>query len=204
MTSKQSAVPFKEIKRYGGFHGNAGVVMQEIQHYSMVQVTAFPGSEKAMFAALAAELGVSVDGTSGKGGVNDDGTIRAVWMSLNSYLIIGGGMPDRALVDRLATACGEHALVTDQSAGRACFELKGDAVVELLMMESATDFAADAFGPGESRAASWAGISCLVYFADGSDPRKPIYNLFPNRSFAQSLWEELCEAGQEYAVQVIG
>ena len=58
MTSKQSAVPFKEIKRYGGFHGNAGVVMQEIQHYSMVQVTTFPGSEKAMFAALAAELGV--------------------------------------------------------------------------------------------------------------------------------------------------
>ena len=106
MTSKQSAVPFKEIKRYGGFHGNAGVVMQEIQHYSMVQVTAFPGSEKAMFAALAAELGVSVDGTSGKGGVNDDGTIRAVWMSLtNSYLIVAGGMSDRALVDRLATAC---------------------------------------------------------------------------------------------------
>ena len=67
-------------------------------------------------------------------------------MSLNSYLIVAGGMPDRALVDRLATACGGHALVTDQSAGRACFELKGDAVVELLMMESATDFAADAFG----------------------------------------------------------
>jgi len=204
MTSKQSAVPFKEVKRYGGFHGNAGVVMQEIQHYSIVQITAFPGTQQAMFEALAADLGIIVDGTSGKGGVNDDGTMRAVWVSLNSYLIVAGGLPDRALVDRLTAACGEHALVTDQSAGRACFELKGAAVVDLLMMESATNFEPDAFGPGESRAASWAGISCVVHFVDGSDPRQPIYHLFPNRSFAQSLWEEMCEAGQEYAVQVIG
>ena len=83
MTSKQSAVPFKEIKRYGGFHA-AGVVMQEIQHYSMVQVTAFPGSERQCSPRWQRSWGV-VD-AFGKGcqmtaysGCLDD---------LNSYLIV--------------------------------------------------------------------------------------------------------------------
>lgn len=204
MVEIESAVPFKQIERYGAPYGKPGVMLREVQNQSIVQIAAFPGAEKDLFKALGSELGIVVDGTAGRVGVNDDGSIRAVWISLNSYLVVASSMPDRVLHQRLAKACGSHALVTDQSAGRVCFELTGASVIDLLMMESATNFERDAFGPGESRAASWAGIACIVLFADGSDPDRPVYQLFPHRSFAQSLWEELCDAGREYAVEVIG
>ena len=198
----QSALPHKEVKRYGSMMTPARVIMKELSGLSIVQVSTWPGEEETLKQAIAKVADVEVSLVPGRAHTGDKAT--AIWAGPLTYLIVMESAEDGALYDALLEAVDGRALVSEQSAGRVAIRLTGSQVRELLMGECPVDLTEDFFKVGQVAATQWAHIPCLIHASFQPERTGTEFTLYCSRSFAQSLWNEMIFVGVEYGVQIVG
>jgi sarcosine oxidase subunit gamma len=96
--------------------------------------------------------------------------------------------------DEMATIAALGVPVTDQSHGRQRIRVSGTPVRHLLAKGTAVDLHPDHFAVHRSTMTLFGHIG-MNLTRMGTDE----FELLPLRGFAQSLWDELCHAGAEWA-----
>jgi len=169
-----------------GRHGNPevsepGVVIAEWRPAVMVQVAAWPDSDRA------------VHGTVTKRA--EDSGSRLLALAPGRYLLVGD---DPALEAGLHTALtADQAAVTDLSQARSAFRLTGTAAQPLLQKGLAIDLDPSAFGPGAVLQSSIHHIGAIVQCVSLNT-----YEIYCYRGFALSLLEWLTDAAEEFGYDI--
>jgi len=179
--------------RHGNPAGEAGVVLSEIRPGSIVQVAAFPGSEKAAMAAVKAATGLSLPDGAGGGATQE--TKAAFGIAPGRFLVVDQveGLAE-TLRAALATADGA---VTDLSHGRTAIRVAGPKAEWVLAKLFAIDFSLPAFPLAAGRATQHHDILAAIQ-RTGPDR----FDLYVFRSFARSFWTMLVHAGEEVGCEV--
>ena len=119
------------------------------------------------------------------------GEIAALWVGPNQWLITCPRSNVEHVVERLEEATeGVHCSITDISAARALFRLRGPDALEILAKGCPLDLHPRTVQPGYVAGSILAKITILIHLraADQVD-------LYLGRSFADYLWAWLEEAG---------
>lgn len=116
---------------------------------------------------------------------------RAVaWMAPDELLaLVPAERAREALAELQSALAGEHALCADVSAMRACFEIQGEGVRDVLAKGTPADVSPSAFGPGGFRRTRMGQLAAAIWMLDGRSAR-----IFCLRSEAAHLREWLDEA----------
>ncbi|MDN2580406.1 sarcosine oxidase subunit gamma family protein [Aquibium sp. ELW1220] len=179
--------------RHGNLAGEAGVVLSETRPGSIVQAAAFPGSEKAVMAAIAAATGLALPDGAG-GGVATD-TKAVFGIAPGRFLVID---QVEGLADRLKPGIPvETGAVTDLSHGRTAIRIAGPQAEWVLSKLFAIDFALAAFPLGAGRATQHHDVLAAIQ-RTGPDR----FDLYVFRSLARSFWTMLVHAGEEVGCEV--
>ncbi|WP_187971307.1 sarcosine oxidase subunit gamma family protein [Aquibium microcysteis] len=179
--------------RHGNPAGEPGVVLSETRSGSIVQVAAFPGSEKPVMAAIAAATGLTLP--DGAGGGIATGRQSAFGIAPGRFLVVDQveGLAE-TLRAALATADGA---VTDLSHGRTSIRIAGPKAEWVLSKLFAVDFSLPAFPLAAGRATQHHDVLAQIQ-RTGPDR----FDLYVFRSFARSFWTMLVHAGEEVGCEV--
>ncbi|HRY24253.1 MAG: sarcosine oxidase subunit gamma [Geminicoccaceae bacterium] len=157
----------------------------------LTQVIARPGQERE----LARILGQKLPERPGTAMTIGDGTVMA--LRPRDWLLVRHDPVGRrgGLAVDLRRRLDGVALVIDQSHGRVVLRLEGAASRSVLQKGIDIDLHPDQFGPGAAAQTGIAGMAVLVHaVADEA------FDLYGNRSFAESLLDWLLEAGREWGI----
>ncbi|MCB2101454.1 MAG: hypothetical protein KDE22_11325 [Rhodobacterales bacterium] len=120
---------------------------------------------------------------------------RLLWVSADQWWVEArDGTAPADLAARLAAA---GARPTDQTQARVVVHLAGEHTRDLLAKGWALDLHPRAFPAGACAQSSLAAVSVMLAAVGGG-----AYDLYIPRSFAQSLWDWLLDAGAEFGVGV--
>lgn len=180
-----------------GTHANTsteiGVILTETRPGSIVEVAAWPGSEKQIKAAIKKATGLIIPDGPGGGIVQE--TIAAFAFAPFRFLVIDQATgTDTELVK---TIDQQHGTVTPLSHGRTAIRLSGPKAEWVLAKIFAIDFSHQAFPSGSARATAYHDISAQIQ-RTGKDQ----FDLYVFRSFARSFWTLLCDAAAEVGYEV--
>lgn len=189
--------PLKPVWKPGG-HGNLadgiGVHLTETQPASIVQVAAWPGSEKSVMAAIKTATDLSLLDGAGSGVSKQN---RAAFgIAPGKFLVVDHD--HEALAGKLATAIPvDTGTVTDLSHGRTAIRLKGDKAEWVLQKFFAIDCSLAAFPLGAGRSTNHHDV-----FAQIQRTGPAQFDVYVFRSFARSFWTALCHASEEVGYEV--
>ncbi|MGB3502290.1 MAG: sarcosine oxidase subunit gamma family protein [Mesorhizobium sp.] len=171
----------------------AGVVLSETRPGSIVQVAAWPGTEKAAMAAIQRVAGTKLPDGAG-GGVAGAAT-SAFGFAPGRFLVVSqkSGLGGE-LVAGVPTETGA---VTDLSHGRIAIRVKGPKTEWVLAKLFALDFSLPAFPIGAGRSTVHHDVFAQVQ-RTGADA----FDLYVFRSFARAFWTTLCHAAEETGYEV--
>lgn len=179
--------------RHGSLADGAGVVLSETRPGSIVQAAAFPGSEKAVMAAIKVATGLSLPDGAG-GGVATD-TKAAFGIAPGRFLVVD---QVEGLAERLRAAVWVNdGAVTDLSHGRTAIRVAGPRGEWVLAKLFAIDFSLVAFPVGAGRATQHHDILATIQ-RTGSDR----FDVYVFRSFARSFWTMLVHSAEEVGCEV--
>ncbi|MBI2719356.1 MAG: sarcosine oxidase subunit gamma [Rhizobiales bacterium] len=123
------------------------------------------------------------------------GDIKALWLSIDQWLILCPGGRTAELLAALRTAlAGIHSLAVDVSDMRAVIRLEGEGSREILMKGSSLDLIDGSYGPGAVRRMRFAEIAALLHVVDDN-----IFDVYVFRSYADYAWEFLLATAREPA-----
>ncbi len=179
--------------RLADLAGEAGVVLSETRPGSIVQAAAFPGSEKAVMAAIAAATGLALPDGAG-GGVATD--TKAVFGIAPGRFLVVDQVEGLAETLRASLAMADGA-VTDLSHGRTAIRIAGPKAEWVLAKLFAIDFSLPAFPLHAGRATQHHDVLAQIQ-RTGPDR----FDLYVFRSFARSFWTMLVHAGEEVGCEV--
>jgi methylglutamate dehydrogenase subunit D len=188
--------PLQPIWRPGA-HGNpangVGVVLSETQPLSIVQVSAWPGEESAIIAAIKHVTGTPLP--DGAGGGSSNGGKAAFGIAPGRFLAVDeeAGLAD-ALVKEIPISIGT---VVDLSHGRTAIRVAGPKAEWVLAKFFAVDFSLTALPIGS-------GVSTRHHdiFAQIQRTGPDRFDLYVFRSFARSFWTALCHGSEEVGYEV--
>lgn len=178
---------------HGRVLGGAGVTLTETRPGSIVQLAAWPGSEKSVIAAIRDVSGLALADGGGAGVAED--TKAAFGFAPGKFLVVdqaeGIGASYQAA---LTSATGA---VTDLSHGRTAIRISGPKAEWVLAKFFAVDFSIAAFPAGS-------GVSTAHHdvFAQIQRTGAHQFDLYVFRSFARSFWTALCHASEEVGYEV--
>ncbi|MBO6716509.1 MAG: sarcosine oxidase subunit gamma [Rhizobiaceae bacterium] len=179
-----------------GRHGVAdkpGAQISEPRPGSIVEIVAWPGSEKAALAAIKGATGLTLPdrpgGGASKAGKSAFGFAPGRWLVIDQAEGLGPAL--RAAVD------SETGTVTDLSHGRTAIRIEGVRAEWVLSKFFAIDFSVEAFPVGEGR--STAHHDIFTQIQRTGDDRFDVYVF---RSFARAFWTSLCHASEEVGYEV--
>ena len=180
-----------------GLHGivddAAGVTLVETRPGSIVQVTAWPGREKAVMTTIAEVTGLKVPDGAG-GGVAQE-TRAAFGIAPGRFLVVDQA---EGLDARLAAAIlADTGAATGLSHGRTAIRIAGPKAGWVLAKLFAIDFALTAFPVGAGRSTAHHDVFAQI---QRSAPEQ--FDLYVFRSFARSFWKTLCHAAEEVGYEV--
>jgi heterotetrameric sarcosine oxidase gamma subunit len=178
---------------HGNFAKGVGVVLSETQPGSIVQAAAWPGSERAVIAAIKTATGLSLPDGAG-GGVAMEAK-AAFGFAPGRFLIVAD---DEGLADTLVQAIPiSDGTVTDLSHGRTAIRIAGAKAEWVLQKFFAVDFSLPALPVGS-------GISTNHHdiFAQVQRTGPDRFDLYVFRSFARSFWKMLCHGCDEVGYEV--
>ncbi|MEX0407162.1 sarcosine oxidase subunit gamma family protein [Aquibium sp. LZ166] len=179
--------------RHGRADGEAGVVLTETRPGSIVQAAAFPGSEKAIIAAIKKAAGLSLPDGAG-GGIATD-TKAAFGIAPGRFLVVD---QSEGLADRLRAAIKPaEGAVTDLSHGRTAIRVSGPHAEWVLAKLFAIDLDPTAFPLGAGRATQHHDIQAHLHRTAPA-----CFDLYVFRSLARSFWTMLCHAAEEVGYDV--
>jgi sarcosine oxidase subunit gamma len=127
-------------------------------------------------------------------GFTQQSLTRAVCVAPGQWLVVRTDGDDAALERELSSGLGETASIFDQTNGRAMFRMSGPRAREALSKGVVLDLHPSVFGPGSAASTSIAYIAVTFWQIDNL----PTYELVVFRSFAESLWHWLINAGAEF------
>lgn len=180
-----------------GAHGNlaagAGVVLTETRPGSIAEVTAWPGKEKPVIAAIEKVTGLALPGGAG-GGVALK-TKAAFGFAPRRFLVVD----QAAGIDAELVKAVDHkdGTVTTLSHGRTAIRLAGPKAEWVLAKFFAIDFAPPAFPIGSGRATAHHDVFAQI---QRTGPEQ--FDLYVFRSFARSFWTALCHGAAEVGYEI--
>lgn len=180
-----------------GPHGHlaegVGVVLTETRPGSIVEVTAWPGKEASVAAAIRAATGLAVPEGAGAGVVEE--TKAAFGFAPRRFLVVDQTAGVEAA---LAKAVGEEdGVVTALSHGRTAIRISGTRAEWVLAKFFAIDFSPAAFPVGAGRSTAHHDV-----FAQIQRTKPDQFDLYVFRSFARSFWTALCHGAAEVGYEV--
>ncbi len=116
-----------------------------------------------------------------------------LWLGPDQWLLIGR---DPALINEQLTIAG--GCLTDVSHGRAAWRISGPHSMDMLAKGCSLDLHPSVFQAGHCAQTSIAHVGVLLHRRDDGS-----FDLYCARSYAQTLWHWLTEAGGEYGYEVI-
>jgi sarcosine oxidase subunit gamma len=178
---------------HGNFEAGAGVTLSETQPGSIVQLAAWPGSEKQLIAVIRTVAGLALPDGAG-GGVAEE-TKAAFGIAPGKFTVVdeAEGLTD-AFAKKVTSAIGT---VTDLSHGRTAIRIAGPKATWVLAKFFAIDFSLPAFPIGSGRSTVHHDIFAQIQ-RTGADQ----FDLYVFRSFARSFWKALCHACEEVGYEV--
>ncbi|GAB5505254.1 MAG: sarcosine oxidase subunit gamma [Rhizobiaceae bacterium] len=180
-----------------GRHGNvadaAGVTLSETRPGSIVEIVAWPGTEKAALTAIKSVTGLALPDKplagvvkSGKAGL---GFAPRRWLVIDDK---------EGLAAELKAAVGiETGVVNDLSHGRTVIRIAGPRAEWVLSKLFAVDFALEAFPVTEGCSTSHHEI-----FAQIQRTGRSQFDVIVFRSFARAFFTALCHAAEETGYDV--
>lgn len=180
-----------------GVHGNlaagTGVVLTETRPGSIVEVTAWPGHERPVIAAIAKVTGLVLP--DGAGGGVAEKTKAAFGFAPRRFLVIDQAAgTDAELAETVDHGDGT---VTALSHGRSAIRVAGPKAEWVLAKFFAIDFSPPAFPIGSGRSTAHHDI-----FAQIQRTGTEQFDLYVFRSFARSFWTTLCHGAEEVGYEV--
>jgi len=132
---------------HGNFEAGVGVRLGETQPGSILQLAAWPGSEKKILAAIRSVTGLALPDGPG-GGVTKNGK-AAFGFAPGKFLVIDEAEDLAAAFSGAVTP--DVGTLTDLSHGRTAIRIKGPKAEWVLAKFFAIDFSTAAFAPGAAR-----------------------------------------------------
>jgi sarcosine oxidase subunit gamma len=124
------------------------------------------------------------------------GTIAALWLGPDEWLIVGGGDDAGARIE--AAFRGHFVTVTDLSDAYCAIRLAGPHMLDVLAKGCGLDTHASVFPPGRVARSLLAKAEVIVHRTAAD-----AFEIFVARSYADYLWRWLEDAGREYGVAVV-
>ncbi len=179
--------------RHGHAKGDPGVVLSETRPGSIVQVAAFPGSQKAIIAAIRKAAGLALPDGAG-GGIATD-MKSAFGIAPGRFLVVD---QSEGIAQSLRAAIKPaEGAVTDLSHGRTAIRVSGPHAEWVLAKLFALDFEPTAFPVGAGRATQHHDILAQIQRTGAAQ-----FDLYLFRSFARSFWTALCHGAEEVGYEV--
>lgn len=180
-----------------GLHGNvtgpAGVVLSETQPGSILQLSAWPGEEKAMIAVVKKVSGLALPDGAGGGIARKDKA--AFGIAPGKFLVVEEA---EGAANRYAGALtGDVGVATDLSHGRTAIRVTGPRAEWVLAKLFAIDFSLTAFPVGAGRSTTHHDVFTQIQRSGAEQ-----FDLYVFRSFARSFWKTLCHAAEEVGYEV--
>lgn len=180
--------------RHGSLAGEPGVVLSETRPGSIVQAAAFPGSEKAVMAAIKVATGLTLPDGAGGGVAMDTRSVFGI--APGRFLVVD---QVEGLAERLKAAVWvKDGAVTDLSHGRTAIRIVGPKAEWVLAKVFAIDFSLAALPIGAGRATQHHDILAAIQ-RTGPDR----FDMYVFRSFARSVWTLLLHSAEEVGCEVI-
>ena len=178
---------------HGNVAGGIGVRLSETRPGSIVQVAAWPGSEKAVIAAIKAATGLALPDGAGGGVVRP--TSAAFGFAPGKFMVVDQA---EGLEATMAAALSpDHGVVTGLSHGRTALRLSGTKAEWVMAKFFAIDFAIAAFPVGAGRSVSHHDV-----FAQIQRTAPDAFDIYVFRSFARAFWTALCHGAEEVGLEV--
>jgi sarcosine oxidase subunit gamma len=115
------------------------------------------------------------------------GDVKALWLSIDQWLILCSRSKATDLVSRLVTELDSiHSLVVDVSDMRAVLRLEGEGVREVLLKGSSLDLMSETYVAGTVRRMHFAEIAAMLHVVENN-----VFDVYVFRSYADYAWEFL-------------
>jgi sarcosine oxidase subunit gamma len=184
-----------ESKRHGVEDGAAGVTLVLRSDYALATVSVRKNQLDRFAARARAVLGLQPVHLPK---CVIAGPVAFVWAGPGQWLATGQGEEGAAFEERLRTAFGSLATVSDQSGGSTIIRVGGKRAREALAKGVPIDLHPSAFRPGDAAVTNVANIGAQVWQVDDM----PTYEFIISRSFAVAFWTWLTAAAAEFGVVV--
>ena len=186
--------PVWQPGRHGNLSGGAGVVLSETRPASIVQVAAWPGSERAVIAAIREATGLAVP--DGAGGGVAAATKAAFGIAPGRFLVVDQAEGLEAeLRGRIDAQLGS---VTGLSHGRTAIRVDGPRAEWVLAKLFAIDFGLTALPVGSGVATQHHDLLAQIQRTGAMR-----FDLYVFRSLARSFWKTLCHSAEDVGYEVI-
>jgi sarcosine oxidase, subunit gamma len=160
------------------------VELREMTDRGMIDLRG-SASDKKFMAAVKKVLGLDLPKTP-RTSVSW-GDVKALWLSIDQWLILCSRAKATELVSQLVTELGSiHSLVVDVSDMRAVLRLEGDGIREVLLKGSSLDLLSDDYQAGTVRRMRFAEIAALLHVVEDN-----VFDVYVFRSYADYAWEFL-------------
>jgi methylglutamate dehydrogenase subunit D len=170
----------------------AGVVIGE-RNVSMCSVIVRKGAHALLAERVQAEFGVELPQARR---TTASGPVQFIWAGRDQWLAVGEEGDGHALEQRLRSALGEVASLTDQSDGRTVLRLSGPRVRDALAKGVPVDLHPRVFKPCDTAMTIVSYINVHLWQVDDM----PTYDIAMFRSFAVAFWDWLMASGAEFGV----
>ena len=170
------------------------VAMTEIVGWGIIELRIRPedqSAHEAVRAVLGFELPCAARSSSGIG------ELKALWLSVDQWLIIGRLVECGARIEALKAALNGHlSSVTDLSSAYAMIRLAGAGANEIIKKGSQCNFAGNSPVAGTVSRLPLAGLPAIVHMVQSGGE---MIDLYVDRSYAESAWAWLVRASRRQA-----
>jgi heterotetrameric sarcosine oxidase gamma subunit len=170
----------------------AGVVISE-RSVSMCSIMVRKGTHASLAERVRAEFGANLPQVRRATG---SGPVEFIWAGRDQWLAVSEEGDGLALEQRLRSALGEFASLTDQSDGRTVLRLSGPRIRDVLAKGVPVDLHHRAFKPRDTAMTIVSYINVHLWQVDDA----PTYDIAMFRSFAVAFWDWLAAAAAEFGV----
>ena len=174
---------------FGRDTAQPGVTLAERRGFYLMQVSASPGGEAALAAALRDKHGVSLDSRPNRASYGKDAL--ALWLGPQRWLIETPGAPALSLP-------AEQAAIVELDHARCVLRLSGPNARDVLAKGCLLDLHPVAFTAGACAQTNLFHSMALIHAVDDTT-----FDVYLPRSFGQSVWESLTDAAGEYGCRVL-